>query len=371
MRVLLATQTRMPAGVPTVNRTNPISRGLRAAIVPFSGGLFDAVGGTFVRPPNAALLPSRFGTVLSQTPGDANGVSLGRAIPLPNNALTVITVATLRDERTTAGATGFLYDGNTGSGTGRFLIYKRGFGGTATARSYGLYAGGTAIQEGDAGLIGLMTAGSRNVIAAVHNGNAHQIFKDGQLLQSWTTAVTYGAFTPTILGQWSLAAAEGFGGELEAQFYFDRPLSAAENAAVYTNPWQLLQAPQHMGWFFDAGVTVYRPSADVSGSWTPVGGASVAATLADPASANYGESPDLTSPQVCTWDTALPAGNWTIPVGASRTDTGGQVRIVCLDAGGASVGATAWQALTLTPTLYSLSVNTSAVSTQFRIEVQP
>lgn len=118
-------------------------------------------------------------------------------------------------------------------------------------------------------------------------------------------------------------------------------------------------------------VTVYRPGSDVSGSWTPVGAASVAAAMADEAEANYAESPDLTSPQFCTWSPPLPAGNNTIPVGAYRTDSAGQVRIVCLDAGGASVGATAWQTLTLTPTLYNLSVSTSAVSTQFRIEVKP
>lgn len=152
---------------------------------------------------------------------------------------------------------------------------------------------------------------------------------------------------------------------------WDRYLSDAEINSVSANPWQIFEQPARPLWAPASTITVYRPGSDVSGSWTAVGGASVAATLADEAQGNYAESPDLSTPQVCTWNPPLPAGNWTIPVGGLRTASAGQVRIVCLDAGGASVGATAWQALTLTPTLYSLTVTTSATSTQFRIEVQP
>jgi hypothetical protein len=367
----LATPTRQPGSGARLNTANPLNRGLRAAVVAVPGGLWDAVGCRLLRPAGSSIVAAPAGVALSTPVGGNTGVSLGRAIPLPGNALTVITFTTLRDARALGSGTGFLYDGNTSSGAGRFLIYRRGFGGTNTGTSYGLYAGGTAIQEGDTGLVGLLTTGARNVIAAVHNGNAHQIFKDGQLLQSWSVAVTYGAFTPTLLGNWSQATAEGYGGETELQLFFDRALSADEVRSVSANPWQLFEQPARPLWAPASTVTVYRPGADVSGTWTPVGGASVAATLADEAQGNYAESPDLSTPQTCTWSPPLPAGNNTIPVGAYRTDSAGQVRIVCLDAGGASVGATAWQTLTLTPTLYSLSVNTSAVSTQFRIEVQP
>jgi hypothetical protein len=373
MRALRATQTRQPAGVPTIDRANPITRGLRAALVPFSGGLFDAVSGTFVRPPNTTLLPTRFGTVLSQTAGSANGVSLGRAIQLPNNQLTVITIATLRDARGLGSGTGFLYDGNASSGTGRYLIYRRGFGGTNTATSYGLYAGGTAIQEGDSGLLGLMTTGARNVISAVHNGNAHQIYKDGQLLQSWSVAVTYGAFTPTIIGNWAQAAGEGFGGELEVQFYFDRALSAIENASIAANQWQVFATPRRLGWAFIVdGVTIYRPNGDVVTSWTPTGAATVAGAIGEvtASDAEYADSPDLSTPQVCTLNATAPAGNYTIRVRARRSATQGQIRVRLLNSSSVDVGGSAWQALTGTETTYTLSATTTGAADRIRIEVQ-
>lgn len=122
---------------------------------------------------------------------------------------------------------------------------------------------------------------------------------------------------------------------------------------------------------FSIGVIVYRPGTDVSGSWTPVGAASVAAALSDASSSNYGQSPNLSSPQTCTWDPHLPAGTWNIPISAMRTGASGQVRLVCLNAGGTSVGASQWQAVAATETSYSLAVTTSTTSTQFRIEVQP
>ena len=122
---------------------------------------------------------------------------------------------------------------------------------------------------------------------------------------------------------------------------------------------------------FNVGIVTYRPGVDVSGSWSAVGAASVAAALFDESESNYGESPNLSASQICTWDPPLPAGTWNLPIIAERTATGGQVRIVCLDAGDVSVGATAWQALTNAPSPYNLAVTTSATATQFRIEVQP
>lgn len=153
---------------------------------------------------------------------------------------------------------------------------------------------------------------------------------------------------------------------------WSRVLSDAEVASISANPWQLF-APISTPIFvpIPAAVTVYRPGTDVSGSWTAIGAASVAGALFDESESNYGESPDLSTSQTCTWNPPLPTGTWSLPVVAERTATGGQVRIVCLDAGGVSVGATAWQALTVTPSPYTLAVTTSATATQFRIEVQP
>jgi hypothetical protein len=93
--------------------------------------------------------------------------------------------------------------------------------------------------------------------------------------------------------------------------------------------------------------------------------------MADASNSTYGQSSGLNDPQVCSWTPPLPAGSHDISVTADKTLTNGQLRIVFLDAGNASVGATTWQALTGTATVYTLPVITSATSTNFRIEVQP
>ncbi len=150
-------------------------------------------------------------------------------------------------------------------------------------------------------------------------------------------------------------------------------LAGAANG-IYTLTYRLFVDGADLGTAtaaFSIGVTVYRPGSDVSGSWTPVGSGSVAAALADESTSNYGESPNLSTPQTLSWNPALPAGAWDIPIVADRTGASGQTRIVCLDAGGSSVGASAWQALTATQASYTLSVTTTATATQFRIEVQP
>jgi hypothetical protein len=369
----LATPTRQHGSGARPNTANPLTRGLRAALVPVPGGLWDAVGGVLLRPAGSSIVAAPAGVALSTPVGGNTGVSLGRAIPLPGNAITVITVTTQRDQRGLGTGTGFLYDGTASSGTGRFLIYRRGFGGTAQATSYGLYAGGTAIQEGDTGLVGLLTFGQRNTIAAVHSGNSHAIYKDGRLLQSWTVSVTYGAFTPTILGNFAQATAEGYGGETELQLYFDRALSADEVRSVSDNPWPLIEQPARPLWAPSVAATVYRLISDtITNGWTAVGAASVAAATneAIPSDAEYGLSPNLTDSYTGAWP-SMPAGNHTVTLRGDRTLSGGQVRIRYLDSGGVDVGGTAWQALTGTATEYALSATTTATATQARIEVQP
>ena len=150
-------------------------------------------------------------------------------------------------------------------------------------------------------------------------------------------------------------------------------LSGAANG-IYTLTYRLFVDGADLGTAtatFSVGVTVYRPGADVSGSWSAIGSPSVAAAMADESSGNYGQSPNTSSPQTCTWNPPLPAGTHDIPVKADRTAASAQLRIVCLDAGGASVGATPWQVLTGTEATYTLPVTTTATATQFRIEVQP
>jgi hypothetical protein len=120
-------------------------------------------------------------------------------------------------------------------------------------------------------------------------------------------------------------------------------------------------------------VTVYRPGSDVTvNGWTSTPGGTLASCIDDPTlnRSDFITSPNLTDPATLAWASPLPAGVYEMTIDSDRTGSSGQVRIVCLDAGGTSVGATAWQALTGTATTYTLSVTTSATAPNFRIEVQ-
>jgi hypothetical protein len=176
---------------------------------------------------------------------------------------------------------------------------------------------------------------------------------------------------PYVLGNRANDNARAWDGWLGIFLVWDRVLSDLEVASLHANPLQVF-APTTVSRSIATAITVYRPGSDVGISgWTAVGAASRAAALADESGATYAESPDLGTPDTQTWITPFPAGPITLEVTAARTDTAGALRIVLLDAGGAAVGATAWQTLTGTPTDYVLTGAVSATSPQFRIEVQP
>lgn len=123
---------------------------------------------------------------------------------------------------------------------------------------------------------------------------------------------------------------------------------------------------------FNVGIVTYRPGADVSvAGWTVTGAGSVAAALSDTSLGNWAASPNLSTPATITWETPLPAGVCTIPVTIDRTGPTGSMRLVLLDAGGAVVGTSSWEATPATAAEITYSVTTTVTSTQFRIEVQP
>lgn len=167
-----------------------------------------------------------------------------------------------------------------------------------------------------------------------------------------------------------------FDGQIGIQAWFDSQLSDAEIASLHANPNQLLDSGLHMPWapVVASAATVYRPGSDVAISgWT----ATPTGTLADRIGEltldrdTYITSPNLVDPATFTWTPVIPAGFADIDIDIDRTGGAGQVRIVLLDAVGSQVGATAWQAASPTPTTYTFTgVAVSALSTQFRIEVQ-
>lgn len=181
-------------------------------------------------------------------------------------------------------------------------------------------------------------------------------------------------FTDIVFGNRPSDSLRNFDGQLGIFAAFDASLTAAEHASLHANPGQLL-APAPFGLWAPAisGVTVYRPGSDVVvNGWTATPGGTLASCIDDPTldRGDYITSPNLTDPATLEWAAPMPAGTWDMAVDGVRLGTTGQIRVVCLDAGGSSVGATSWQALTASAATYTLSVTTSATSTRFRIEVQ-
>jgi hypothetical protein len=120
-------------------------------------------------------------------------------------------------------------------------------------------------------------------------------------------------------------------------------------------------------------VSIYRPSGDLLATgWVSTAGTlSGAINEATPDDASYITSPDVGSAGPARMSLpSMDAGTYTLRIRARRTATAGELRVVCLDGSNASVGATAWQALTGTYAQYNLPVTLSATATRFQIEVR-
>jgi hypothetical protein len=367
----LATPTRQPLGGARVSRANPLARGIVEGLVDIGGTTVSLTGAPVIFGADSSAAPRRaFANGIGTETRGAGGVD-HQAVNVPARSLTELTVMCLTQRTGTPQA----FSGPFGlQGAAGPVASCETISGSYPATSALISAwnsGGTRSNASTASGVNLAPLDVMQVVIMRVVNSVMTLHLDGVQVVSGAGPAAIQPVTSMEKGRSQALGTLRFAGIQPLMVFWDRGLTDAGIGAVSRNPWQIIAPIDRPLWAPASTVTVYRPGADVSGTWTPVGGASVAATLADEAQGNYAESPDLTSPQVCTWNPPLPAGNWTLPVGAQRTDSTGQVRIVCLDAGGASVGATAWQTLTLTPTLYSLSVNTSAVSTQFRIEVQP
>lgn len=121
-------------------------------------------------------------------------------------------------------------------------------------------------------------------------------------------------------------------------------------------------------------VTVYRPGSDISVSgWTPSTGSDLFDCIDETTAsdADYIISPDLSTSATFGFTTPVPAGNWDVNFRARRIGDGASIRIVMLDSGGSSVGASGWQAQSGSFIDYVASVTTTGTADRFRIEVQP
>lgn len=121
-------------------------------------------------------------------------------------------------------------------------------------------------------------------------------------------------------------------------------------------------------------LTSYRPSGDVTTTgWTSTGANFYDQLNETPSNdSSFVTSPPLgATTDPLTLDIAsMSAGNYIARFRARKTQTTGEVRMVFLGAGGASVGETAWQPVTTSFALYELPVTLTATSARVRLDVR-
>ena len=153
-------------------------------------------------------------------------------------------------------------------------------------------------------------------------------------------------------------------------------ISNAELVALSKNPWQIFKPSGSQLWLSLAAVTISRPNSDIVVSgWVGVPNAALYANVNESTAsdAEYIDSPGLSATATtCTFGLSLTlaAGSYDVGVRAQWVSQSGQLRVVLLDAGGTSVGASSYQALTSSATSYTLPVTTTGSATQARIEAK-
>lgn len=130
-------------------------------------------------------------------------------------------------------------------------------------------------------------------------------------------------------------------------------------------------------WFFGpAGPVIYRPSSDITTTgWTAYPDPPLYAKIDEviPDDADYIISPSLggtPGPVVFGLNQNAPADDYILNIRAKYTFGSGQFRVSMLDSGGVSVGTSAWTSATGSFTTYPISLTTTGIATQVKIEVQ-
>lgn len=368
----LATSVRQPAGAAQLAWDNPLTRGIGWSWVA-SGGceLVTQRAATYTN--GRTTIATRLGEAIDANSAMRVVTNRGR---MPNSAdevtfamvFTTNTIFANEQPMTgvqfgnafAAGATSFNIPGYAGGDDVNFTGYQ-----------FPYYSGSQNLTAANV----LQSNRSYVAIARYRRNSTQEIWLNGVLVASRVTgdfalALDFSATTSTI--------GKPFGGscraDLLASSAWPRFLSDGEVASLSQNYFQIIATALRPLWAPTvSGVTVYRPGSDIIvNGWTATPGGTLASCIDDPTldRADYITSPNLTDPVTLEWMSPMPTGSYEISIDADRTDTSGQLRIVCLDAGGTSVGVSSWQSLTNTATTYVLPVTTTGVSTQFRIEVQ-
>ena len=373
----LATTSRQPAGSARLDQRNPINRGTAFAwsaqnpAVEMARDLLAATNNT-TRQPIANAVAARCSA------GQTNVEFLAQPLVTSDSAGTGdFTILILSNPASKAANEHMLAQKNDAGGSPfsqTALIANQNELGTTTPGAVCFFT----FNSSDSGVTATgATTGGFHVWVGRRQGSEHSIWRDGVRLNAATRTVRAiiqaGNTRRLAIGSRGNGTTESFAGDAQYAHGWNRALSDAEILQIGASPWKLIEQPARPLWAPAPVATVYRPGSDITANgWTATPSGSLFERINEATldTGDYITSPNLTNAVTLGWDVSVPTGTNTIRVNARYLSTTGQLRVVMLDSGGSSVGNTAWQALTATDTTYELTVTTTGISTQFRIEVQ-
>ena len=212
----------------------------------------------------------------------------------------------------------------------------------------------------------------QHMVAAVKDFGSHTTYSNSLSL----TATFSGTSVFTEAVQRNIGSDNGdsnatWNGPIDLVVGWGRALSSVEIDSMRRNPWQIFMPSGKQIVLASGNSTAWI--SNLSGpNWVSTG--SNLADVIDESVANdadYITSPILqspTDPAIFTLTTPLVAGAYTMQVNG-KTAGHGRIRVTLLDAGGASVGSSAWNSLTTTLATYTLSVTATATAYRLQLEV--
>lgn len=267
----MAGAVRQPQGPVRINRANPLSSGLMAAVSGGSG-FVNLVTGTPLSYIGVGLKATSRGIAFDTTQNRASNVQID--LPFPSSgALTMFALANRTVSVTAGGGSDTIASlfSNKVSGDSTFYEFNLGNGFGALAdndkpRYSGdngaiIYADGVALSGNNPAATALTSNQWYGVAAASTGSQASS--SGGQITYLLTTQTS-----------------QPFNGYVALFLFWNRTLTPLEIATVAQNPWQLFLVPPRL--FYPAAVSVQllRPASTISaGAWTPVNAASLFAAV--------------------------------------------------------------------------------------------
>lgn len=369
--------TRQPQGAVEVDWSNPLTRGL--VICTHAGNNFRE------------MVTNKPSTITSATSAPTKE---GRALM---DSASTFSIETLISTDFGDAVTWFFLarpDGTGGGGLGRFIDKRTAAVNTQVEVLYfngalgqlffdRISAGGVnqSIYTTTSGMVaGNTYAVAARVGAFTSNADAALFVNGISRTLSTNTAGTVARATNAanyVLGNRTNDNARNFDGRMYCVYRWKRALSDGEIVSLSANPWQIFKPVTRTIGAVISGVTISRPSSDVTTTgWTASSG-SVLYDMIDevtPSDTDYIISPAINStpgPAVFGITPTQASGTYNVRLRAKRTGATGDIRALLLDSGGATVGTSSWQALTASFAQYTLSVTTTGTAARVQLEVRP